>query len=245
MHAYGESFMELAMQARYSADVIARKLLLHLPIVSVLDLGSARGTWLARWLSLGVEDFAGVDGPYVSFDTLEIPPEYFFVRDLSQPIELGRRFSLSQSLEVAEHLPAAAAATFVKSLTRHADIVLFSASPPGQGGENHLNEQPYEYWRELFAEQEYEMIDWIRPRIADDHHIKYWYRYNAFLFISKGILGNLAESFQEARVPDGKSAPDVSPSLYRMRRQVVRRLPRPVQSAISRTLARSRGIFGV
>ena len=41
--------------------------------------------------------------------------------------------------------------TFVQNLVRHASgAILFSAAPPGQGGEFHVNEQPYEYWRGKF-----------------------------------------------------------------------------------------------
>ena len=38
----------------------------------------------------------------------------------------------------------------VANLTGHGSCVLFSAAVPGQGGENHVNEQTHEYWRGLF-----------------------------------------------------------------------------------------------
>ena len=39
----------------------------------------------------------------------------------------------------------------LREQTRHSDIVLFSAAPPGQGGHGHVNERSYEYWRGEFA----------------------------------------------------------------------------------------------
>src|SRR5262249_53080992 len=42
-------------------------------IGSVLDVGCARGVWLAWWLRHGVPDVVGVDGPYVDPEQLAIP----------------------------------------------------------------------------------------------------------------------------------------------------------------------------
>ncbi|MBD0362598.1 MAG: hypothetical protein ICV55_07480, partial [Coleofasciculus sp. C3-bin4] len=48
----------------------------------------------------------GVDGDYVSEDTLVIPKEQFISFDLQKPLQINRQFDLVISLEVAEHLPA-------------------------------------------------------------------------------------------------------------------------------------------
>ena len=68
---------------------------------------------------------------------------------------------------MAEHLPPGAANILVSTLTGHGDIVMFSAARPGQGGERHLNERPYEYWRQLFRRRGYGMYDAVRPLIHD------------------------------------------------------------------------------
>ena len=132
-----------------------------MPIKSVLDLGCGQGVWLASWVRLGAKDVQGIDGPYVDQERLHIPKERFQGRDLARPVDLGRHFDLVQSLEVAEHLPQSAAEQFVDSLVRHGPLVLFSAATPGQGGENHINEQPWEYWREKFAARGYEVFDFF------------------------------------------------------------------------------------
>ena len=87
----------------------------------------------------------GLDGPFVNRNELLIPNERFSVAELTGPISLGRQFDLVQSLEVAEHLPKTSAERFVQTLVTHGTRVLFSAAIPGQGGENHINEQPLEY----------------------------------------------------------------------------------------------------
>jgi hypothetical protein len=242
MYVYGTNFMNLAARARHSADAVIRQVLSSVPVDSVADFGCARGTWLAAWRRAGVLDTMGLDGPYVEVSDLEIPPQSFHACDLTVPIDLARRFALVQSLEVAEHLPPQAARPFVGSLTRHADIVLFSASSPGQGGENHLNEQPYDFWRDRFAEQGYVMIDWLRPRILTDSAIQYWYRYNCFLFVAESALGTVPADWREAQIPASAAVPDVAPVLFRMRKQVVRILPQNVQNSLSRLMSAVRSV---
>jgi hypothetical protein len=242
MYVYGDHFMDLAGQARHSADAVIRELLGSVPLSSVADFGCARGTWLAAWRRHGVLDTAGIDGPYIRSSDLEIPLESFHACDLTMPIDLARRFALVQSLEVAEHLPPEAAHSFIGSLTRHADIVLFSAAPPGQGGENHLNEQPYEFWRDRFAERGYVMIDWLRPRILSDATVQYWYRYNCFLFVAESVLGTVPVDWQKALVPPGAPVADVAPAIFRMRKQVVRILPQNVQNSLSRLMSAVRSV---
>src|SRR5262249_45860805 len=201
LYRYDANFMDLASRANRSADLVISHLVQNIEITSVADFGCAGGTWLAGWRRHGGRDAVGIDGPYVRGEDLEIPQETFKPMDLAQPIDLGRRFSIVQSLEVAEHLPFGSGPTFVETLVRHSDIVLFSASPPGQGAENHLNEQPYHYWRECFSRFGYAMLDWLRPRILHDRRIAYWYRYNTFLFVTDPTFEALGPAFKEARVP--------------------------------------------
>lgn len=59
--------------------------------------------------------------------------------------------------EVAEHLEAEQAPTLCKVLRRHMigpwSQLFFTAAPPGQGGHDHVNEQPMSYWEDLFARE--------------------------------------------------------------------------------------------
>ncbi|MGH9124829.1 MAG: hypothetical protein ACRDZ8_08910 [Acidimicrobiales bacterium] len=87
-------------------------------------------------------------------------------------------------LEVAEHLPADAAATFVDTLTRHADVAVFSAAVPGEGGVNHANEQWPLYWLQLFSRAGWRPFDLLRPRLWEDGRVGFWYRQNLPLFAS-------------------------------------------------------------
>lgn len=235
-HAYDSRFMNYAdRSSRLSAERIAGAIAAALPVASVLDIGCARGTWLDVWSGLGVEDIQGVDGDYVQRESLVIPAQRFRAWNLAEPLDLGRQFDLVQSLEVAEHIPAGSAAVFVDNLVRHSrGIVLFSAAPPGQGGEFHVNEQPYEYWRALFARHGLRAHDWIRPQVAGHPEISFWYRYNLFLYVHDSALARLPPSIAASRVPDGQALVDISPPLFRLRKRLVRLLPGGLRDGLAR-----------
>ncbi len=228
-----------ARLTEHAASSISRLLLDALPISSVLDVGCARGTWLSAWNKAGVREIVGVDGDYVAPDALLIPPDCFHSTDLSNTLNLSRQFDLVQSLEVAEHLPENAADQFVTNLVSHAKgLILFSAAPPGQGGEFHVNEQPYEYWRVKFQAHGFDAYDYVRPLIAADKSIPFWYRYNVLLYAYRDRADTLPESIRRTRVSPTAHVPDHAPAWFRLRKLVVNALPFPVQQSLARWKAR-------
>jgi SAM-dependent methyltransferase len=148
---------------------------------SVLDVGCGTGTWLKAFEEQGIADYLGVDGNYVDRTMLRIPEKNFVAIDITKPFDLSRKFDLVLSLEVAEHLPPSVADTFVSTLVRHGTAILFSCAIPGQGGQNHLNEQWPAYWSKKFAAYGYYFHDSIRPMIWDNEKVEWWYRQNIFL----------------------------------------------------------------
>ena len=115
---------------------------------SLLDAGCGTGAVVMRAVAQGIEA-VGVD--------LSVPhagPGAWRQADLRAPLDLGRSFDLVLCWEVAEHLPAEAAETLCASLARHlvpGGVLLFTAAPPGQKGDGHINEQPAAYWRERLS----------------------------------------------------------------------------------------------
>jgi SAM-dependent methyltransferase len=151
---------------------------------SVLDVGCGTGTWLQVWMELGVTDLMGLDGPYVSHDRLRVPAENYLAVDLTESLDLGRSFDLVSCLEVAEHIDSSHARTLVHTLTRHGDIVLFSAAVPGQPGTHHVNSAWPSYWVQLFGEQGWQVLDLLRAKLWQDERIGWCYRQNLLLFVS-------------------------------------------------------------
>ena len=241
-YAYDPSFLDYTSRSnRASAQAIVPLVQRIVPIASVVDFGCARGSWLSTWQRAGVADICGVDGDYVLRGGMEIDQQQFVPADLAQPVRLGRHFDLAQSLEVAEHVPASSAAIFVDSLCSHAKVVLFSAAPPGQGGEHHVNEQPYAYWRDLFKEQGFAVFDCVRPALRGRPEVQAWYRYNTFLYVHMTRVGELPADIARTRIGDGQALADISPPAYKLRKALVRRLPQALALSLAKVKARVAG----
>ena len=173
---------EVATSARSSAAVIVPLVinLIGLPN-SVIDVGCGRGSWLAAFKSKGTSCVLGVDSPNIT-GALDISSDTFVPHDLETRIDLQTRFDLAISLEVIEHLPQSCEAFFVADLTKLSDVVLFSGAIPGQGGEQHINEQWQEHWVKLFAAHDYQPVDCLRPLIWDNPLVEWWYAQNIILY---------------------------------------------------------------
>ncbi len=238
LHAYSGAFYDYTFEISLrSARALIGRLAPLLQPESVLDVGCARGQWLQAWREAGVGEVQGVDGPYVDPATLAIPRDSFAAMNLAEPFALGRRFALVQSLEVAEHLPRAAAARFVRSLAAHGDVVMFSAAVVGQGGEHHVNEQPLEYWRRLFADTGYAPFDAVRPLVSGNQEVQPWFRYNTVLYANDRGTEALPPALRAARVPERTRLRDGGDLKWRFRRAMVACLPRPVVDSMARATA--------
>lgn len=225
-YRYDALFYEYQREgSKRSAMALLPQVTAMLRIGNVLDVGCGAGAWLAAYPSLGLTDYIGVDGDYVDRSMLLVEPEKFLPHDISRPFDLGRQFDLVQCLEVGEHVPTAASATLVDNIVRHGRHALFSAAVPGQGGEDHINEQPYEYWRDLFAARGFRLFDFVRPRVQDDLAIEPWYRYNVLFFCRDDAIGALPKEVAATRVADAAPVADCSPAAYRLRKAVIRSLP--------------------
>jgi SAM-dependent methyltransferase len=129
-----EYYLGLREGSRRSAEVIVPLVCGWIHPVSVVDVGCGDGTWLSVFRQHGVREILGIDREYVTGEILQIPEEEFLRHDLRVPLSMDRVFDLVVSLEVAEHLPAEFAETFVDSLARLGPAILFSAAVPFQGG---------------------------------------------------------------------------------------------------------------
>lgn len=234
-HAYSALFYRYQREgSARSAGAVLPHLLQALAVRSVLDVGCGAGAWLSVLQRLGVADVLGIDGDYVDRSLLMIAPERFLPADITQPFNLGRRFDLVQCLEVAEHVSHSRSDALVDNLVRHGSLVLFSAAVPGQGGEDHINEQRSEYWRDKFAQRGYRLFDFLRSKVLDDAAVEPWYRYNLMLFVHDSAVAALPPGVAAARVADAAAIKDFSPWRYRLRKAFLRPLPVSVVTMLAR-----------
>jgi hypothetical protein len=93
-------------------------------------------------------------------------------------------FDVVISTEVAEHLPERVADAFVDALASQGDVIVFTAATPGQGGLDHVNEQPHSYWIAKFATRglAFDEATSLRWRAAWRNRTATWYADNLMLF---------------------------------------------------------------
>ena len=160
---------------------------------SVVDVGCGIGTWLDVFQKYGVTDFIGIDGDFLDRKLLMIDESKFVVADLTKSINLNRRFDLAISTEVAEHLPESSANNFINLLTNLSDTIFFSAAIPGQGGQNHLNEQYPVYWQKKFEDHNYTLVYDFSPEIWNNNQVEWWYKQNIFIYQKKELSNSKIE----------------------------------------------------
>ena len=234
LYQYGKAFFAYQqIGSLASARSVVPVVLRHLKPLSILDVGCGAGAWVAAYDEAGASHVVGVDAGYVPAEQLLFDASRFRAIDVSSSFRLGRTFDLVQCLEVAEHLDPSASETLVDNLVAHAPIVVFSAAPPGQGGEHHINERPYAFWRNLFAKRGYSLFDFLRPQIRACLAVEHWYRYNMLLFVRQDAVDSLEPAVAATRVGAHEPVPDRSPIGWRARRRVLSVLPPAVVTRLA------------
>ncbi len=226
---YNERFFSSHHEASYrSATVVLPLVFSIFQPHSVVDIGCGTGTWLRAADQLGAHEYHGYDGSHSN--QLLIPPERFTLADLSLPLAAPRRFDLAMCCEVAEHVPAASAATLVDTVAGFSNVVLFSAAIPGQGGTHHVNEQWPAYWQKLFEARGFSAYDCLRPRIWNDPQVEWWYRQNLVVYVADAAASRYSLPLKTTDV-----AALVHPELWeaQLKKRVVKNLVRRVKRAVA------------
>ena len=204
---------------------------------SVIDVGCGRGEWLSQFLSAAIP-VLGIDGPHVDLTHLLIPADRFRQHDLRTSLDLGERADVALCLEVAEHLPPEYAPQLVRSLTRLAPAVVFSAAVPGQGGVHHVNEQWPWYWQELFERERFACLDVFRHRIWHDDRVAHYYQQNLLLFVDPNVHAELMRQHYR---------PELRRQLTLVQSYILDELssrPRATRSFVDRLRLKAQQLFG-
>ncbi len=170
-----------------SPEVIVPFLMENFKPNSVADVGCGIGTFLHEFKKNGVTDIVGLDGKWVDRKKLLISENEFIETDLETPIKLNKTYDLVLCLEVAEHLATSSADIIADSLTRLGKTIVFSAATTDQGGQNHINEQEFSYWKQKFESRGYVIIDFFRPVFWNEKKVQWWYKQNMFLIIHNSL----------------------------------------------------------
>lgn len=183
---------------------------------SAVDVGAGTGDWLAVARKRGVEEVLAIEGEWVRGLDTGVPESAYLFADVGEALDVPRRFDLAISLEVAEHLAPEQAPRFVDNIAQLANVILFSAAIPRQGGANHVNEQWPGYWSRHFDARGFGAYDILRWRLWHDDRIAFWYRQNLLLFVHRDLtdLRNALEALPWMAILPDEPLPVVHPSKY-------------------------------
>lgn len=180
---------------RRSGQVFATAITEVFPTVrSVLDVGAGTGGYVVRFRQAG---FAaeGLEYSSVGRALARAQGVRLELLDCSRPAGMPDlpKVDLAYSIEVAEHLPEALADQFVGYLGGRADLVIFSAAFPGQGGQGHINEQPKEYWRSKFEASGFVFLPAEAEQLSAvlcKHGFRGWFPKNLQVFKKRGACSD-------------------------------------------------------
>ena len=159
---YGESFFaDYRGQQREDIRTAAEGVFRTFSSKTALDVGAGPGQLIGRLRELGVDAW-GLDGSEHALQRADedVRP-YLRQENLTLGlVDSAASYELVLCTEVAEHIPAEYADTLVRKLCDACapdGAIVFTAAPPGQGGHDHINEQPFSYWEAKFAARSFEV----------------------------------------------------------------------------------------
>jgi len=172
--------------AARSAGSIANSILNDFNATCVIDVGCGTGALLEALHDKGCEVF-GLEYAEAALGYCRARRLNVAKFDLERNVfNDNRTFDVAVSMEVAEHLPETVADRYVDLLTRLSRVVVFTAAPPGQGGTDHVNEQPPSYWISKFQRRGFEHAEALSLRWRESWmaagDVQSWYYNNLMIF---------------------------------------------------------------
>jgi cyclopropane fatty-acyl-phospholipid synthase-like methyltransferase len=173
-----------------SARIMARSIFSEFAPKSVLDVGCGTGALLSEFQKYGCETF----GLEFSPAGLEMCRQRGlnvkkFDLESERGDMLSAKYDIVTSMEVAEHLPEKTADSFVDLLCNSGEQIVFTAAHPGQGGSDHVNEQPQTYWVDKFLKRGYthriNLSEIWRNDWKTSGQVANWYYENIMVFVKE------------------------------------------------------------
>jgi len=125
-------------------------------IKTMIDVGCGPGDMTEIASGRGI-DAMGIDGDFTLSNTWRSKQIKVKLHDFAagEPEDLPAEFDLGWSVEFLEHVDEEYVPNFMSVFAR-CKYVVCTAAPPGHGGHHHVNEQPQQYWIDLFAKYGFE-----------------------------------------------------------------------------------------
>jgi SAM-dependent methyltransferase len=186
---YYEFVDRLAAEA---APIMVDSLVQEFAPATAVDVGCGTGAFLAELQRRGpqVHGLEYSDAGIARTRAKGVGVSPFDLRTGARPTLPRERFDLVTSFEVAEHLPPELADRFVDTLASLGDRIVMTAAVPGQGGMNHVNEQPNEYWIAKLRQRGFTYATDVTQRFRREWQARlreqHWYADNVMVFQRAG-----------------------------------------------------------
>jgi SAM-dependent methyltransferase len=172
-----------------SAGAICSSIMEEFRPRSLIDIGCGTGALMENFQKRGVKvkglEYSEAALAFCRRRNLDVKKFDLETDDL----ETKERYDVAISMEVAEHLPKKIADEYVGLLARLSDIVVFTAAPPGQGGQDHVNEQAASYWIEKFASygfsHDLDVTNAWKGKWRSSGSVAKWYSDNLLVFVKR------------------------------------------------------------
>jgi len=151
---YADAFYKKRIPYAKRAPIICQSIIEIWHAKSAIDAGCALGDLVGEFLNRQVEAI-GIEGNPACLPYIQCPPECLKILDLSKPIDLGRRFDVAISLEVAEHIEEQYADIYVDNMCGFSNVLVMSVCDYGGTTKIHCNVKPRSYWIERFKQRGY------------------------------------------------------------------------------------------
>jgi SAM-dependent methyltransferase len=155
---------EVEHSAARSAAVMAKSIQVDLNPRTSVDVGCGTGALLEGLQNEGRQVFGleYAESALKNCRERKLDVQKFDLETM--PLTDPRTYDVAISMEIAEHLPEKCADRYVSLLTSLSSQIVFTAARPGQGGTDHVNEQPASYWISKFQSQAFEHDEMLSKR---------------------------------------------------------------------------------
>ena len=201
INEYSDQFYEsVTNRAEYSSRIIFSLLKNALHPKTFVDVGSGDGVWSLSAL----EHFESInhveawdllaEKTYLDIAKKRFPSKNIISKRIdfeSSDYGVEMVYDLAVCLETFEHLSPSACEKLSLFFSSHTRILIFSGAVPGQGGTNHINEQPFKTWQRNLLDFGFFPLDFIRPNIQDKKNVPSYYKNNIVLWVNSKFLHEL------------------------------------------------------
>ena len=176
---YNGSLKHDLQNNQYSACKYLKVVKQVIKINSIIDFGAGTGAWLHAAKSLGIDKLFGIEKHY----QIDIKGAKILKQNVFDKVDF--RADIAVSVEVGEHILPEKSSTFIDVITSSSDIVIFGAANTHQSGDAHINCREVGFWKNLFKNRGFKLVDLFRQQFWNCRKINKAYVQNIFLYVKR------------------------------------------------------------